>query len=460
MSAASYDSRIFNICYPLAIGTSSEEFVRSWLPAFLDGATGVFADISDDINSLWDHLEGAAPGSPNGNAIPAGQNGVDARAERAKRQKVHYAQIIKHVLDPDLKVILRGVGGDANAAWAAVKAYYIRPQNQLRSIDQELDWTQISMELIGYHEHSPRSLWSHIIRVNEERPQAEQKNEDTKRAKFLSCIKFPDALKTLAESELQHFSFNSSQEMLSSFQERWSKRFREGEIRARSGTMAQMQANPTNRVDARFSDSLEKEFNTLLAQSPALADKYNAFLLSTSDQPKLDTFDVFRNTAIPGVNYDDFSFCWNCWGADHRFKSIDGAVVCPSQQKRRSLPAVIAALQKISKTGQGSRDSRGGSDRARPPAKGKFKFRFKQKASANSAETEEEELVDVDECGVCYDQEGQVIGSFDNGDSEILESKVATVSTFTAGAASAETLVTGNQCSSTDDYQASRRDRL
>ena len=70
MSAASYDSRIFNICHPLAIGTSSEEFVRTWLPAFLDGATGVFADISDDLNSLWDHLEGAAPGSPNGNAIP------------------------------------------------------------------------------------------------------------------------------------------------------------------------------------------------------------------------------------------------------------------------------------------------------------------------------------------------------------------------------------------------------
>ena len=67
-----------------------------------------------------------------------------------------------------------------------------------------------------------------------------------------------------------------------------------------------------------------------------------------------------------------------------------------------------------------------------------------------SAEAEEEQLVDVDECGVCYDQEGQVIGSVDNGDSEIVESKVATVSTFAAGAVSAETLVTGNQCSSTD----------
>ena len=276
MSAASYDSRIFNICHPLAIGTSSEEFTRTWLPAFLDGATGVFADISDDLNSLWDHLEGLAPGSPNGNPIPGGTGGADQRAERAKRQKVHYAQIIKHVLDPDLKVILRGVGGDANAAWAAVKTYYVRPQNQLRSIDQELDWTQISMELIGYHEFSPRSLWSHIIRVNEERPNADQKNEATKQAKFLSCIKFPDALKTLAESELQHFSFTSSQAMLSSFQERWSKRFREGEIRARAGTMAQTQANPTNRVDARLlaSHQLEKQFNALLAQSPALADKY------------------------------------------------------------------------------------------------------------------------------------------------------------------------------------------
>ena len=91
-----------------------------------------------------------------------------------------------------------------------------------------------------------------------------------------------------------------------------------------------------------------------------------------------------------------------------------------------------------------------GQIRMRPPAKGKFKFRFKQKASANSAEAEEEQLVDVDECGVCYDQEGQVIGSVDNGDSEIIGSNVATVSTFTAGAVPAETLVTGNQCSSTD----------
>ena len=456
MSAASYDSRIFNICYPLAIGTSSEEFVRTWLPAFLDGATGVFADISEDINSLWDHLEGAAPGSPNGNPIPAGANGVDARAERTKRQKVHYAQIIKHVLDPDLKVILRAVGGDANAAWAAVKDYYIRPQNQLRSIDQELDWTQISMELIGYHEHSPRSLWSHILRVNGERPAADQKDEDTKRAKFLSCIKFPDALKAIAESELQHFTFANSQLMLSSFQERWSKRFREGEIRSRAGTLAQTQANPTNRVDARMADSVEKEFNQLIAQSPELATKYNAFLLSSHNQDDgLTTFDAFRNTAIAGVSYNDFSFCWNCWGADHRFKSVDGAIICPSQQKRRHLPDVITALQKISKSGQGSRDTRPGLDRARaaPSSKGKFKFRFKQKhPAAHFSEAEEEQLVDVDECGVCYDHEGQIIGSVDRGESEteVIESKVATVSTFAADAVSSKPLATGNQCSSTD----------
>ena len=103
-----------------------------------------------------------------------------------------------------------------------------------------------------------------------------------------------------------------------------------------------------------------------------------------SQEDDLTTLDAFRNTAIPGVSYDDFSFCWNCWGADHRFKSIDGAIVCPSQQKRRHLPAVIAALQKMAKTGQGSRDSRVGSDRARgaPPSKGKFKFRFNQKHPA------------------------------------------------------------------------------
>ena len=66
----------------MAIGTSSEEFVRSWLPAFLDGATGVFADISDDINSLWDHLEGLAPGSPNGPAIAGGAAGANSQPGR------------------------------------------------------------------------------------------------------------------------------------------------------------------------------------------------------------------------------------------------------------------------------------------------------------------------------------------------------------------------------------------
>ena len=274
--------------------------------------------------------------------------------------------------------------------------------------------------------------------------------------KFLSCIKFPDALKTIAESELQHFTFANSQLMLSSFQERWSKRFREGEIRSRAGTLVQTQVNPTNRVDARLADSLEKEFNQLIAQSPALATKYNAFLLSSHNQEDgPTTFDAFRNTAIAGVSYNDFSFCWNCWGADHRFKSVDGAIICPSQQKRRHLPDVIAALQKISKTGQGSRDTRPGPDRARgaSSSKGKFKFRFKQKhPAAHLSEAEEEQLVDVDECGVCYDQEGQIIGSVDHGEAEteVIESKVATVSTFAAGAVSSETLVTGNQCSSTD----------
>ena len=94
MTQPSYDSRLYNICHPLAIGTSPEEYIRSWRPTFLDGGSGVFAD-NDVIWSLSDHLVGAAPGSPNGPAIAPGNNGQDLRDERAKRQKVHWAQIIK-----------------------------------------------------------------------------------------------------------------------------------------------------------------------------------------------------------------------------------------------------------------------------------------------------------------------------------------------------------------------------
>jgi hypothetical protein len=88
MTQPSYDSRLYNICHPLAIGTSPEEYLRTWRPAFLDGASGVFAD--NDVDwTLNDHLVGLAPGSPNGPAIPAGNGGnnQDLRDERAKRQK-------------------------------------------------------------------------------------------------------------------------------------------------------------------------------------------------------------------------------------------------------------------------------------------------------------------------------------------------------------------------------------
>ena len=88
--------------------------------------------------------------------------------------------------DPDLKIILRTTPGDANAAWLAIEAFYTRPQNELRAIDQDLDWTQITLELIGYNEFSPRALWSHILRVNMERPVADAHNEVKKRAQFLS----------------------------------------------------------------------------------------------------------------------------------------------------------------------------------------------------------------------------------------------------------------------------------
>jgi hypothetical protein len=100
----------------------------------------VFAD--NDVEwSLSDHLIGAAPGSPNGPAIPGGNanNNQDLRDDRAKRQKVHWAQIIKHVADPDFNIILRTTPGDANAAWLSIEAFYTRPQNELRAIRGDVE---------------------------------------------------------------------------------------------------------------------------------------------------------------------------------------------------------------------------------------------------------------------------------------------------------------------------------
>ena len=237
--------------------------------------------------------------------------------------------------------------------------------------------------------------------------------------------------------------------MVSSFQERWSKRFRDGEIKPRAGTLRQTLANPTNRVDANLNQASDLDtFHAFLsATSPTLAAQYSDFVQqSQPDKSDFSTFEAFRNSAIPGVNYDDYSFCWNCWGEGHRFKSVDGAIVCPSIQKRRSLPALITSLQKVSKakfSGDSSRqDFKGNvlhSNQERP----KFKFRFKKRVSAKAAETDEQ-LIDVDECGTCYDaQSGEVVGVFENGvmqqSAETIDAQAASiVSGFAAGAVTEE----------------------
>jgi hypothetical protein len=399
MTESSYDSRKYYVCVPIFGSSTPEYFARVWSPGWKDAVISIYKPDSDDEYSWGDHIiTRSAPGcgGPGAPAIPAGNGGADERAAKKKRGRAIVTALLRHVECEECKTGIRALAtDDAIGAWEFVENHFDRPNSQLTEISRDADWTAIGMKQVGYTERTPRSLWALITRMGAEHVPV--KNEVQKRGKFLSCITFPEGLRSDAEKQLQHFSLGNNAAMVDYFSELWANRFRSGEIKPQPAVGSGW-VNPSNRVDARMVDL------NLCGDAG-----YGSPFAETS-------------TAM-WFNTNSFNFCWNCWGDGHQFKSPDGKIICPSAQKRRALPEIIKALAKVVETGQGLPRPAGG----KGGGKGHMRFvrrggrgyqgrggggRGRGHAQANNLDEYYSDLVvHVDDAGFCYDSStGHVMG--------------------------------------------------
>ena len=418
----SYDKTKYKLCAPW-FGDIGAEFTRVFRRNF-EGA--LHAEV-DDYASLHDHLVsrtdpgnapivgGAAVVHPGG--AVAGQVGVAIQAKSVlafqARKRKSIGLIRLHVEDETIRDdIDANAPGDGPLAWQLVIAAGTAQQTALFDDTQDIEWNSATLFLVGVSETTIRDFKGLLLRLNRERPGAEQKTNAQIFRKLLNSITFPSDIRVICEGQLQALtcvhvggamagqpSLPIAEQKLT---ELWKRRVQNGQIK---------QAAPTdqkpargNRVDSNFVQS-QAHMMTIQNYSASLQDEQSVEMRKAGIND--DNANGLRFSLASTLKaLDTERDCWNCHGFGHRFKNADGTIVCPSPVADRPVTAVIRKLEFL--------NSRKGASNDRKPCGNKFKFvkrKGLQPLKANSAEAEVE--IEVDDDGTCF-RDGVPCGVLDN----------------------------------------------
>ena len=416
----SYDKTKYKFCAPW-YGEIGVAFTRVFQRNF-EGA--LHAEV-DEFASLHDHLvtrtdPGNAPVAggamvvhPGGGV--AGQAGIAMQAKSAlafeARKRKSFGLIRQHVEDETIRDdIDANAPGDGPAAWLIVIAAGTAQQTALFDDTQDVEWNSATVFLVGISETTIRDFKGLLLRLNRERPLAEQKSNAQIFRKLLNSITFPSDIRVICEGQLQaptwiHVggglagqpSIPIAEQKLT---ELWKRRVQNGQIKQVAPT-AQKPARG-NRVDSNYVQS-QAHMMTIQSYSASVQDE-QSIEMKRAGICDDDTNGLRFSLASTLKALDTERDCWNCHGFGHRFKDADGTIICPSPVADRPVTAVIRKLEFL--------NSRKGASDKRKPGGGKFKFvKKKGLPKANSAESEVE--IEVDDDGTCY-QDGVPCGTLDN----------------------------------------------
>jgi hypothetical protein len=182
----SYDKTKYKFCAPW-YGEIGVAFTRVFQRNF-EGA--LHAEV-DEFASLHDHLvtrtdPGNAPVAggamvvhPGGGV--AGQAGIAMQAKSAlafeARKRKSFGLIRQHVEDETIRDdIDANAPGDGPAAWLIVIAAGTAQQTALFDDTQDIEWNSATVFLVGISETTIRDFKGLLLRLNRERPLAEQKS--------------------------------------------------------------------------------------------------------------------------------------------------------------------------------------------------------------------------------------------------------------------------------------------
>lgn len=418
----SYDKTKYPLCAPW-YGEIGSEFTRTFRRNF-EGA--LHAQV-DDFASLHDHLVtrtdpgnapvagGAAVAHPG--AGLAGQAGVTMQAKSTlafeARKRKSFGLIRLHIEDETIRDdIDANAPGDGPAAWLLVIAAGTAQQTALFDDTQDIEWNAATLFLVGISETTIRDFKGLLLRLNRERPVAEQKSNAQIFRKLLNSITFPSDIRVICEGQLQAPTWVHAAGALNGqpsipiaeqkLTELWKRRVQNGQIKQVAPTAPKPARG--NRVDSNFVQS-QAHMMTIQNYSASVQDEQSVEMKRAGICD--DNANGLRFSLASTLKaLDSERDCWNCHGFGHRFKNPDGTILCPSPVADRPVTAVIRKLEFL--------NSRKGASNDRKPGGNKFKF-VKRKSlhppKAHSAEAEVE--IEVDDDGTCF-RDGVPCGVLDN----------------------------------------------
>ena len=209
----SYDKTKYKLCAPW-FGEIGAEFTRVFQRNF-EGA--LHAEV-DEFASLHDHLVtrtdpgnapiggGAAVAHPGGGV--AGQAGIAMQAKSVlafqARKRKSFGLIRLHIEDETIRDdIDANAPGDGPAAWQIVIAAGTAQQTALFDDTQDIEWNAATLFIVGISETTIRDFKGLLLRLNRERPAAEQKSNAQIFRKLLNSITFPSDIRVICEGQLQ-----------------------------------------------------------------------------------------------------------------------------------------------------------------------------------------------------------------------------------------------------------------
>ena len=325
-------------------GSRGISFTRSWLPMFMMHLVGI---IDDSGESLASNVEGTDEGSPN-NPIPDINEevaGPQAQARHLKKHSLYKARCSKafaafytHITDIGFRERLQtfaqeqaALGINARNGPVALRIaneWFASPMNALTLQALNVEWNNLSIVQLGVDKNSLNRLYTRLMTLNKERPDAQKYDADAIAIKFLSCITFPEPLFTRALSEMNDPTIGIDEivdlvrlkRIVEYFQNLWETYCDKGLIK-NAPAKINPSANSGQRVDG--------------------------FELEQSDQSYSNACVTFREedrSGEPDANDDDFVYevkftsgprkgeiiCYNCLGAGHTSRN------CASKKVHRN----------------------------------------------------------------------------------------------------------------------------